>query len=76
MTNTATTAKGARVTLLRLADVKQRTGIGKSMIYRLIKQNRFPAPIHPEGSRISAWIAGEVDDWLAKQIATERDSVQ
>lgn len=30
--------------LLKLTEVIRRVGLGKSMIYRLISENRFPAP--------------------------------
>lgn len=53
---------------LKLEEVSRRVGLGKSMIYELIKQGRFPAPykISPFASRwseqeIVAWI-GEVKD--------------
>lgn len=62
--------------LLRLDNVKKLTGIGRSTIYRLIAQGRFPKAVHPAGSRISAWVAGEIDQWLEEQIARERDSVR
>ena len=58
---------------LRLDYVMELTGMGKSKIYRLISEGRFPKPIHPAGSRISAWVAGEVDEWLTEQIKKERE---
>lgn len=75
MTHTFTSAT-ARNTLLRLAEVIELTGMKKSTIYRLIKEGQFPAPIHPAGTRISCWSASDVEKWVAKQIATERDSVR
>jgi prophage regulatory protein len=62
--------------LLRLDNVKKLTGIGRSTIYKLIAQERFPKPVHPAGSRIAAWVAGEIDQWLQEQIARERDSIR
>lgn len=50
--------------LVRLPEVCRRVGLGKSMIYELIKQGRFPAPykISPFASR---WSDLEVSDWIA-----------
>jgi prophage regulatory protein len=62
--------------LLRLDYVIELTGMSKSKIYRLIAEGRFPKPIHPAGSRISAWVAGEVDEWLTEQINKEREQVR
>ena len=40
---------------VKLAEVKRRVGLGKSMIYRLIQEGKFPAPykIFPCASRWS-----------------------
>lgn len=50
--------------LLKLAEVIRRVGLGKSMIYRLISEDRFPAPykISPCASR---WSEQEVVEWIA-----------
>jgi prophage regulatory protein len=40
---------------------------GKVQIWRLVKAGKFPAPIKI-GAR-SAWIASEIDAWIAAQIA-------
>ncbi|MFZ1536794.1 MAG: AlpA family phage regulatory protein [Chromatiaceae bacterium] len=58
--------------LLRLTDVKALTGMGKTLIYRLVAQKRFPQPVHPGGTRISAWLASEIDEWLREQIINHR----
>lgn len=54
--------------ILRLREVKNRTGLSTSTIYAWMKQRRFPKPINlgnrsvgwPE-SRISAWINSRVE---------------
>lgn len=53
---------------IKLDEVKRRVGLGKSMIYRLIRDGKFPAPykLSPFASRwsdreIVAWM-GEVKD--------------
>ncbi len=49
--------------LLKLNEVSRRVGLGKSMIYRLIQENRFPAPykISPFASR---WSDHEIVAWI------------
>lgn len=50
---------------LKLEEVSRRVGLGKSMIYALIKQGRFPAPykISPYASR---WSEQEIVAWIAE----------
>ena len=49
--------------LLRLDEVKRRAGIGKTMIYRLIKTGEFPSPykLSPFAAR---WSERELIDWI------------
>ncbi len=49
--------------LLKLDEVKRRVGLGKSMIYQLIKDGRFPAPykVRPLAAR---WSNDEVVAWI------------
>lgn len=63
-------ATGALI-LERLPQVKDRTRLGRSEIYRRIAAGKFPPPIKL-GIRASAWVSTEIDDWIAKRIA-ERD---
>lgn len=60
-------ATGALI-LERLPQVKARTGLGRSEIYRRIADQTFPAPIKL-GIRASAWNAAEIDNWIAERIA-------
>lgn len=62
----------ATQTLLRLPQVEGRTGYKRSTIYRLVKTHCFPAPISL-GSRASAWIESEVDQWIEGRIADSRE---
>lgn len=49
--------------LIRIDEVKHRVGLGKSMIYSLIKQGVFPAPykLSPFASR---WSEHEIIGWI------------
>lgn len=49
--------------LIKLDEVKRRVGLGKSMIYRLIQEGKFPAPykLSPFASR---WSERELVAWI------------
>jgi len=60
--------------LVKLDEVKRRVGLGKTMIYKLIQEGRFPAPykISPFASRWSdreliAWIDDVKDGFEGKR---------
>lgn len=59
---------------VRLEEVKRRVGLGKSMIYQLVKDGRFPAPykLSPAAARwsnreITAWIDDVKDGFEGKK---------
>lgn len=49
--------------VLRLKEVRHKTSLGRSTIYRWIDEGRFPKPVRL-GARSVAWIEHEIDDWL------------
>lgn len=49
--------------LIKLAEVSRRVGLGKSMIYRLIGEGRFPAP-YKISAYASRWSEAEVVAWI------------
>ena len=49
--------------LLRLRDVKTKTGLGSSTIYRYIQAGTFPAPVKI-GGFTSRWRESQVDAWI------------
>ncbi|MFN1149397.1 helix-turn-helix transcriptional regulator [Serratia liquefaciens] len=57
--------------LIRLPEVKRRTGYSKAWIYRLMSQGKFPASVKI-GSRAIAFIESEVDEWIGQRIADSR----
>jgi prophage regulatory protein len=57
--------------LIRLPEVKNRTGLGRSTIYGEIAAERFPAPIKIS-PRCVAWIESEVADWINRKISDWR----
>jgi prophage regulatory protein len=69
MTTHAILAPAAGALILeRLPQVKARTGLSRSELYRRIAAGDFPQPVKL-GERASAWNASEVDRWIAGRIA-------
>lgn len=54
--------------LLRLPEVMARTGRRRSAIYADMAAGTFP-PCVNIGPRAVAWVASEVDEWIAARIA-------
>jgi len=52
--------------LLPLPEVESRSGFKSSFIYRLIKENKFPAPV--KIGNASRWRESEVQQWIHDQI--------
>ena len=53
--------------LVRLPEVKERTGLSKTEIYRRMDEGDFPKAI-PLGPRAVAWSSDEIDSWIARLI--------
>ena len=49
--------------LIRLPEVKLRTGLGRSSIYRKMADGSFPQP-RKVGERAVAWHLSDIDDWI------------
>lgn len=58
--------------LIRLPEVQRQTGLGRSQVYALAAQSRFPAPVKLS-ERCSAWIESDVRAWIAERIASARN---
>ena len=52
--------------MLRLSQVIDRTALGKTSIYELQKQGRFPRSVNLTG-HCARWIEAEVETWLTRQ---------
>ena len=57
--------------LLRIAAVADRVGLSRSTIYALTKLGQFPARIRVSAN-VVAWVAHEVEAWIAERIASQR----
>lgn len=60
--------------LVRLCEVKRRTGYSKAWIYRLMSQGKFPSSIKI-GTRAIAFVESEIDDWINQRIEESRKEV-
>ena len=65
----AATAPAVRI--LRLPQVCKVTGLGRSMIYQLEAERRFPTRVRI-GLRAVGWVESEVQLWLAGRIKQHR----
>ena len=60
----------SEIRLLRIRDVIARVGIGRSVLYELVKAGRFPAPHHPSPG-VAVWRSDEISAWIDR--AAPRD---
>jgi prophage regulatory protein len=67
-----TTIEPSRDRVLRLPDVKARTGLSRSSIYAYIKDGKFPHHI-ALGERSVGWYESEVDVWVASRLRVNRN---
>lgn len=59
--------------IIRLPEVKTRTGQSRSTIYQRIKEGTFPPPISLGGRNVG-WLEEEIENWIAACIQKSRDS--
>ena len=64
----------SRDNILRLPDVKARTGLSRSSIYAYIKDGKFPQHI-ALGERSVGWYESEVDAWVASRQRVNRTAL-
>lgn len=57
--------------ILRLPEIKKRTGLSRSTIYQRMSEGLFPPPI-PLGSRAVGWVESEIDSWIEERIKKGR----
>ena len=57
--------------ILRLKEVKTRTGLGRSTIYLRIAQGSFPKSI-ALGERAVGWLESDLDEWINERISQSR----
>jgi prophage regulatory protein len=60
--------------IVRLPEVKNRTGLSRSTIYLRMSEGRFPKPISL-GAHAVGWVESEIEAWLQHQIEESRRNV-
>ena len=53
--------------ILRLPQVKARTGLSRSTIYRHMSEGSFPKPVSL-GARAIGWFESEISEWVNKRL--------
>lgn len=61
-------------TIIRLPQVKQRTGLSRSTIYMLIKGGEFKLPISL-GARAVGWLESDVSDFIEARVKASRKAI-
>lgn len=54
--------------ILRFPAVKSATGLGRTKIYDLMKEGRFPKARRIAGAHVVGWDSLEVDAWISEQL--------
>lgn len=54
--------------ILRLPQVKARTGLSRTSIYEFVKRGSFPRPV-AIGARAVGWLESGVETWISGRIA-------
>lgn len=61
--------------ILRLPEVKARTGLSRSSIYNAIKQGSFPHHVSL-GARAIGWVSTEIDQWIVSRVNASKKAVK
>ena len=66
----------AHEAIWRWRTVCAHTGISRPTLWRLVKDGRFPKPIHITGGHAVGWVASEVQEWILARIAQRHHQQQ
>ena len=61
--------------ILRLSDVKSRTGLSRSTIYARMAEGAFPTTISL-GGRAVGWVEAEINDWISARVQNSRRGIR
>jgi len=64
-TNTQAPSRDRR--LLRLPEVRQKVGLSRSAIYKLISEGQFPRQV-AIGPRTVAWVQEDLERWIEERL--------
>ncbi len=57
--------------ILRLQDVRTKTGLSRTGIYERMRDGGFPHPVNL-GGRAVGWVEQEVEEWITSRIQKRR----
>jgi len=55
--------------------VLEKTSIGKSQLYKLIKKGMFPSQINLCGGKSVRWLKSDIEAWMCQQVQAFRQTV-
>jgi len=58
--------------IIRLSEVRHRTGLSRSFIYAAIGNNRFPRQVRL-GARAVGWSEHDIDAWMDRHLGRDQD---
>jgi prophage regulatory protein len=58
--------------ILRLPEVKRKTGLGHSAIYVRMELGEFPRSFLIVGTKAKGWLLSEIDQWIRDRAAAGR----
>lgn len=58
-------------TILRLPQVKDRTGLSRSTIYLMVKQGKIKKPIQL-GTRSVGWLQSDIEEFITERVKASR----
>jgi prophage regulatory protein len=59
------------VRFIRLPELRRISGLGKTTIYAMIKEDEFPRPVQIGGKAVG-WVESEIIEWANARIAKAR----
>lgn len=66
-----TALQDRRHKIVRLPEVKNQTGLGRSSIYSRMKAGTFPQSI-TLGARAVGWLESDINDWIDAQVKASK----
>jgi|AntAceMinimDraft_11_1070367.scaffolds.fasta_scaffold247574_1 prophage regulatory protein len=65
---------GEAIRFLRMGDLRQKVGLSRSQIYKLIADGDFPKQ-NKLGERISVWEESKVEEWMVSKINVDEEDL-
>lgn len=59
--------------LIKLAEVMNQTALGRSSVYKYMKEGLFPKPVTQIG-KSKTWVESEIQEWILDKIKQRDDA--